>query len=395
MNSSLRNAFKLRCFMGLAILLCTGVTIDVAAAGKLVPEAFPISDADTASVANNILNRWEPVAEAARERTLAWRDVFRAQLNQMSPRALHRLDALTVDAASDAKSMYARFMEAFVSAQMNTHLSVDRLKPTTKSLGSATVDQVFVPIPPCRVVDTRPSSGGSGPIGPGSSTGFYQTFYIYSADASWSWSSQGGFAGAANIACPGTALNAAGGTLGLVKPSAAMATVTAVGPTTAGNLLIWGGNGTAPNSSALNFNAFENIANTTVIPIGTRVFGVNNDFAILYNGPSGQTNVVVDVIGYFVENGATALQCNLQTASGPGFSDFQTGTNLKLNFPGCTTGYNATGYGCGYNGSIPSGVYLQEVTPSFGYCDWFNNSGTTQSTFFFEAETRCCRVPGQ
>ena len=42
----------------------------------------------------------------------------------------------------------------------------------TKALGDATADLVYTPVTPCREVDTRPSQGGTGPIGNASSKDF-------------------------------------------------------------------------------------------------------------------------------------------------------------------------------------------------------------------------------
>src|SRR5262249_14722646 len=132
-------------------------------------------------------------------------------------------------------------------------------------------------------------------------------------DGNSSWATQGGTPGPSKTACPGTVVTSQGGTLGNVEPSAAMATVTVVNATAAGNWLIWGGAGAPPTSSALNWAVGQVLANTTVLPAGNRTGtgpgGTVLDFAVKYNGPSGQADVVVDIVGYFVENQATALDC--------------------------------------------------------------------------------------
>ena len=389
MSAALGATLVALCTTGLNSALAT----EKAAAVRASAQAQ--SSGSTLAVANNILNRWEAIAQAAGAHSAVWRELFGTQLNQMSEQALRRLEM--VSAEGSPKAAYARFTEAFAGAQMQRFASEESAKTVLKDLGSTTNDQVFIPITPCRVVDTRASSGGTGPI----SAGNERDFYFYNVNPSWSWQTgasgigaQGGQPGVAVTVCPGTTTTAGGGTLGAAAPSAAVATVTAVGPTAAGNLLVWGGAGSPPTSSALNFSAGQTLANTTVIPAGGRSGGAL-DFTVRYNGPSGQAEIVVDVVGYFVQSGATALQCNLQTANGTGTSNFATGTNFQLNFPSCTTGYTATGYGCGYAGAIPAAAYLQESSPFWGYCNWFNNSGTTLNRSSFSAETRCCRVPGQ
>jgi hypothetical protein len=384
-----RLAAGLAAALGLAV--CAGGWSDAALADKPSAKPAPAVAASAGSatvLANDILNRWESIAQAAGAHSELWREITGTQLGMMSTEMLQRLASVSADGS--AKAAYGRFNEAFVSAIMHTHVSGATAKVTTKDLGSATTDQVFLPITPCRIVDSR-NAGGGGVISFGQQRDYY--FYANAASPTWSWSTQGGQAGTAVASCPGTTL-AAGGTLGSTPPSAAVATVQVVSPTAAGNFLIWGGAGALPTSSALNWAAGQTLANTTVIPAGGRGAGVL-DFTVYYNGPSGAAHVVVDVIGYFVQSGATALQCNLQTNIGVGAANFPTGTNFQLSFPGCTAGYSATGNGCGYNGNIPAAAYLQESTPFFGYCNWFNNSGQTLSRSSFYAETRCCRVPGQ
>src|SRR5205085_1651203 len=128
--------------------------------------------------------------------------------------------------------------------------------------------------------------------------------YFYAVNSSWRWDTtspaQGGVGGGTAVAvCPGTALTTDGGTLGTVAPSAAVATVTVVNATVGGNFVAWGGAGTAPSASVLNFSASQVIGNTTVLPGGGR--GSVKDFAILFNAGSGTADVIVDVVGYFVE----------------------------------------------------------------------------------------------
>jgi hypothetical protein len=335
------------------------------------------------------------VAEASGAYYSAWPDLFGTQLNLMSMAELKRLNALETGMGSSAKADYARFTQAFLNAQANRVMNPESGKTNSK-LGSLTADQVFVPIVPCRVVDTRSSSGGSGPV----AAGAQRAFYFYNASASWSWSTtagapsgpQGGAPGVAAAVCPGTTLTSAGGTLGAVAPSAAVATVTAVGPTAAGNLIVWGGAGTPPQTSVVNFAAGQTLANTTVIPGGGRTGAPVYDFTVRYNGPSGQADVVVDVVGYFVENQATALQCVDLLAAGTGTS--AAGDYLLLAAPACTAGYTKTGGGCIF--LVFPGMQLVETSPvSAGDCYWLNNTGTTITNSNYQSESICCRVPGQ
>ena len=251
-------------------------------------------------------------------------------------------------------------------------------------LASATSDLVFIPIPPCRIVDSRSALG---PIASGTA----RQYFYYSSNAALSWSSQGGIGGLASSACPGSALNGAGGTLGSVAPAAAVATVTVVNDTTGpGNLVVWGGALPVPTTSALNWTtAGDVIANTTTIPWGGRTGGTE-DFAIFFNGTGGSTDVVVDVVGYFVENTATALQCVTLTASGTG--TVGAGATATVALPACTTGYAKTSGGCSLSAT---GGYLIEQSPSLNNCMWVNNTGGPVPAGTYQAEAVCCRLPGQ
>jgi putative Ig domain-containing protein len=245
---------------------------------------------------------------------------------------------------------------------------------------------VFTPTVPCRVVDTR-SVGGA--IAAGTS----RRFFFYSDGTPPSWASQGGAAGIAASACPGTTLTSAGGTLGNLPPLAAVLTVTVVNATAAGNFVVWGGGppSSIPNTSMLNWTAGQVLANTGAVPAGGR--GSVEDFEVRYNGPSGQADVIVDVVGYVIGNNATALQCATQVASGVG--THSNATAFMLLVPACPTGYTATHYACSSVAALPADAYLQEIAPTSGQCTWFNNTGGSISATNYRAETVCCRVPGQ
>jgi hypothetical protein len=333
-----------------------------------------------------ILNRWEPVAAAAGARSPAWREMFRTQLGQLPEFWRNEVAHVRAD-AGNARASYAAFTQAFVNARFNM-VGDAFVGKTTRKLGTATTDQVFLPIAPCRIVDTR---NGIGPISAGTS----RNFLIYQTTNAVSWSTQGGVGGAAVTSCPGTVMASGGGTLGTVTPSAVLATVTVVNASAAGNFLIWSGVGAPPTSSALNWTAAgEVLANTTVIPVGPRSGGAL-DFGVFYNGPTGFADVVVDVVGYFVENAATALQCATTTATGSAGDAVADGAEYTVNAPACPTGYTQTGTGCSY--SNVSGVFMIEhsVEGAFNDCKWRNASGSALSGANFRADARCCRVPGQ
>jgi len=368
--------------LGLAFGLAAAATVATGAdSDKRSGGASAASAGANVVMANDILNRWQPIAVAAGQDAATWRSLFGTQLTQMDAGSLKTLS----EVGKSPSASYATFLETFRGVQSQRFAGAS--KTQLKDLGSPTVDQVFFPIPPCRIVDTR---NVGGPIAASTQRAFF--FYASAGNASLSWSSQGGGAGTAIVNCPGTSFTSNGGTLGSVAPSAAVATVTAVAPTAAGNFVVWGGDGVFPQSSAINFGAGETLANTTVIPRGSRTGGAL-DFTVRYNGPSGQADVVVDVVGYFVENGATALDCTNVVVHGTGSNDFAANTIATVSVPACGVGYTRTAVQCHWDGALQ--VYLQEVTTSFAWCRYQNHNGTTESTSSIGAESRCCRVPGQ
>jgi hypothetical protein len=150
--------------------------------------------------------------------------------------------------------------------------------PVPNTVGGTFNDYVYVPITPCRIVDTRPAKGGSGPITAGTSKNFFSNNNPLGAIVG-----QGGSA----TGCPAIPLD----------PPAIVATVTAVTPAAAGNITAYPYLATLPTASTVNYalpGTGLNLANTTVIPTCV-ICGL--DFSIFAN--AGTVDVVVDVVGYF------------------------------------------------------------------------------------------------
>jgi hypothetical protein len=156
---------------------------------------------------------------------------------------------------------------------------------------------VFTPIPPCRVVDTRP-----GPSGAGARTGVLpanatRDFHL---DATAAVSGQGGgpfpCPGLPTFSDPGWALNI---------------TVVSGLYSSAGGLKAWGFNAPEPNASVINWQAGQ----TGAIANGVILMGCNgclDDITIRAFGDA--THVIIDVMGYFQE--ATAATATISTFFG-------------------------------------------------------------------------------
>ena len=149
------------------------------------------------------------------------------------------------------------------------------------ALGSATSELLFVPVPPCRIIDTRLPGGLSGVL----AAGEVRSFQVAGETE---FGHQGGNpggcdipAGAAEPAAPAVVLN-----------------IVAVGPEGPGNLRAWPFGQPVPNAAVVNYAQVPglNIANGVVLPIaGTSTVPADLNIRADVSG----THVVADVTGYF------------------------------------------------------------------------------------------------
>jgi hypothetical protein len=346
----------------------------------------------------SILNKWQPVAAAQGVDSATWRDAMRIQLRLVEPSTLDRL--LAVGDGVDARGMgeyYQNFLRTLATdihlrlnaqnanAAASSNAAVadasDGVGVAPKAIGSASIDQVFTPITPCRVVDTRNIGG---PIGPFATRNFF--FYTTSAATNWGLT-QGGVNGAAGTLCPGTVISG-------YSPSNAVATITVTGQAGAGNLIVWQGTSPVASASTMSYPASGDTSSLATIPWGGRTGtgpgGAVQDFGVFVNAFTG-TNVVVDIVGYYSAPAATALDCTRTLDTSQSIPNGL--GNLLTSAQACATGYTMTGGGCAWLGNALA-VYVAKVELSAGNairCAYNNFSGVTQTAFM---ETRCCRIPG-
>ena len=164
-----------------------------------------------------------------------------------------------------------------------------------------TAGSTYVPVNPCRVVDTRQVPNGI------MVAGVPRQFDVVGSGPGFA--AQGGKAGGCGI--PGHAI------FGPVV-EAVMFDFVAVQPLGDGDLRVWP-EGPAPNASVLNYGAAFNIANGVVVPLAQDVTP-GADLSVL--AAVSDTHLVIDVLGYFL--GSDALQ---NTAVGTDALRQATGTN--------------------------------------------------------------------
>lgn len=153
-------------------------------------------------------------------------------------------------------------------------------KLTAAALGDGTSHLTFVPLPPCRIIDTR--SSGAGKMNPN------ETRYFQVAGVT-EFPPQGGNMGGCGVP-PGTAIPVA---------AAVMVNLVAVEAEGGGNILAWPFGQPMPNASSLNFQRLTpamNVANGLIVPIAGTA-GADGDIHI--QARQNRVHVVADVTGYF------------------------------------------------------------------------------------------------
>jgi len=223
-----------------------------------------------------------------------------------------------------------------------------------KSLGSTTIDLVYVPFAsPCRIVDTRVSGGVIG-------AGATRTFNYSNANGSGA-SCDTSFTGAPPAA---EAVNVTMDETGIAGfPAGAYI---AIFPQAG-----------SPGTSFLNFAPNQIVANAGVIPLNPN----NGQFSVLASAPA---NLIVDAFGVFAGPLPTPLECTTVT-----------GTNsfLGLVSASCGSGFTLTGGGCNST-SIYDHTYQAYPSSATTFsCGFLPETGQSLGTV--SAYARCCRVPGR
>jgi hypothetical protein len=237
-------------------------------------------------------------------------------------------------------------------------------------------DSVFLStVGPCRIYDTR--------NGPGQLPGT-------AARQIWALSILNGY----NFAIDqgGTGVTGAGNCQPMAffatRPVSVVAIVTVINPVTSGALQAWNGGTTLiVGGAVLAWNPGDRGSNTTVIPMDRSIAayagsGAKRDFGI-YNNSGGPIDVIIDVVGYFIENNATALDCTEVFDAG---NNVPANGSLFVNTPACPAGYaNVTGLT-----SLGPGLYTSTLHRNG--CRIGNLTGGALIGF---CGISCCRVPGR
>lgn len=396
MNARYRSALGAA---ALALLLPMGSSMLEAAPitapdGDKAMSATPIDRLIDLAVAQLVTS--QKLAPAA---ALVAREQMQIQFNSLSKaaqqRILTQIQALNDDevAGEVAAALHAAVADearqALAAAQAAAPpATMSQAKPTARLGGDG--DLVFVATAgPCRVWDSR---FGMGPLAAFSAT----QVWGYSISAGYSWStggSQGGTGTAGSGNCTGTVFPA-------TPPVSVVATVVVVNTSSTGALRAWNGGTALTVGGILGWNAGDVLSNTTVIPMDRSITaypgsGYKRDFGLYNNSPTA-IDTIVDVVGYFIENRATPLDCVNVTNT----STSTTNLDVLVTASACPAGYTPTGINCASSGVGSDNVSVIKSfinplgggAPSTGFCRFRNAGGASQTYWGY---LTCCRVPGR
>ena len=232
----------------------------------------------------------------------------------------------------------------------------------TKLLGEPTNDLVFVPITPCRIIDTRLAGGQIAA----------NTVRHFDVTAVSDYAFQGGDASNCNGA------GAAG------SFAAAAINFTVVTPATAGYITAFPFLGTQPVAATVNYAAGAIVGNYAVVKLDQ---GASANELSVYS--FAQTHLVADLVGYYINPQLGVLDCQETVSSNITVNANSTGTGSS---PACAAGYTIVSGGCTmstFEGRIVSSRQFPGSNTQF--CAFRNESTTSSNTGVVYG--RCCKLP--
>ncbi len=363
------NAMKMRLSaLVVVMVIATAGVVQAAAmkgaqpAGQLATAGTQLSPAQRDAIVAQIVRRWGTfVLDVHKTSIDAWvarmHQTFAAANDTNLQRAVGMrtfqgmMDALTGQRLSDAQ-----VMDSLV-----TQAQVLKSGPGPALLGSTTADLVYTPLAPCRIADTRVVGG---PIASRTSRGF-------DGFTATNFAAQGGN-NSSDCGIP-------------ASPSALMLNLTVVSPTTGGYLTVFPFGTTQPFAANLNYASGAIVGNE--IAAKMTIGSATSEFSVF---ASGKTDVVVDVVGYFMAPQATKLDC----------LDVSSTVQVPANHGSivamvqCPVGYSATGGGCNDNANneLRGFRVINSDTDSWFQCGWLNPSATISPADLY---AHCCRLPGR
>jgi hypothetical protein len=243
--------------------------------------------------------------------------------------------------------------------------------PGPAALGAPDSDLVYVPLVPCRLVDTRAVPSGPAPLVAGTARVF---------DASTALAAQGGVAAGCGVPSE--------------RAAALVLTMTAVDPEGPGSLRAYPAGAALPTASVLNYalpGSGIDMANTTILKM--RRDQTSSSFTMRADGST--THVLVDVVGYFAGPPPSPLVC-------------ETMVRQVVTPPGHTTTYSSPT--CPFRTTLTGGgisTYVNGISFAEPLVDGLRSEPSGEGTAWTctvknpqsaarpsECYARCCQTPG-
>ncbi|MDZ4047511.1 MAG: hypothetical protein U1E00_04120 [Pseudoxanthomonas sp.] len=224
---------------------------------------------------------------------------------------------------------------------------------STQALGDAATDLVFVPITPCRLLDTRLAGGAIAA----------NTVRHFDVTAVSDYSFQGGAANNCNAGNAGSF-------------AAAVINFTVVTPAGAGYITAFPYLGTQPLAATVNYTAGDIRGNLATVQLDQ---GASASEMSVYS--FAQTHLVADIVGYFKNPPRAPLDC-VETAYTT--VAVAAGATANANAPACGVGYSMTTTNC-----QASSWDMPFVFQANGTCSAKNNGGASAD---LRAGRTCCRA---
>jgi hypothetical protein len=257
------------------------------------------------------------------------------------------------------KAAEARSFAAMNDALLAASAPAAALAPTggAKALGDPDRDLVYVPVTPCRILDTRIVGG---PIPANSFRDFDLTDVVRFAP-------QGGDTSNCNVGDKGSF-------------AAAALNITVVTPNMAGYITAFPYLASQPTAATINYVAGDIRNGLAIVRLDQT--SAAYEFSVY---SFAQTHLVADIVGYFREPEATALECvTVSSAQTFGRGD------VTVDSPACPVGYAIVSGSCDSNASI-----YKSITGNSGHkCGtWY--PAQPSANLYIIAHARCCRIPGR
>ena len=335
---------------------CLALALPLVAMSQDALAAGRQPNSERAELVRRIVLKWGGhVQEAYKADVRRWADGMGSVFAKSSIEALRRAaDAKTFDRMNDELLVSGGKPGGSPSLQAASAASGTRI---AKVLGDAASDLVYVPVTPCRILDTRVAGGAI----PANGTRDVDVTAVSN------YSFQGG--DASNCGGAGAAGSFA----------AVAVNFTVVTPSIAGYITAYPYGATRPLAATVNYSAGDIRGNFAIVQLDQ---GSAAPEMTIYS--YAQTHVVADIVGYYINPAATALQCQ-DTANT--ITSVAAGNTANVTAPACPTGYTMTATNC-EAGSWQMPFVFQHG----GTCSAQNNGAAAAE---LRASRTCCRVPGR